>query len=127
MRLSETEWRVMNVLWARSPATVRDALEILEDETGWTYSTVKTILSRLADKGAVVARKRANTMHFEPVLTRDAARRSAVRSLLDRAFEGTFGSLVHHLVDTESLTADERAELRALLQERGTKRRGTRR
>jgi BlaI family penicillinase repressor len=115
MQLSETEWRVMNVVWARHPASVRDVLEALEPETGWAYSTVKTILTRLAEKGVVTARKRANTSFYEPRITQRAARRSAVRSLLDRAFNGTFGSLVHHVLDDEKLSARDRAELREVI------------
>ena len=105
----------MSALWQRSPATVRDVLEAVADDTDWAYSTVKTLLARLADKGAVAVRKRANTSLFEPLVSRDEARRSALRSLLDRAFDGTFGALVHHLVADEELGGDEAAELRAML------------
>lgn len=61
MKLSDTEWTVMHVLWKRSPASVRDVLEAVEADTGWAYTTVKTILGRLAEKGVVAVRKRANT------------------------------------------------------------------
>ena len=123
MRFSDAEWKAMNVVWERHPATVRDVLESLESDTGWAYSTVKTVLGRLAEKGALAATKRANTTLFEPLVTRDQARRSALRALLDRAFDGTFGGLVHHLLDAEKLTRTERDELRALLDEAGSSRR----
>ena len=117
MRLSETEWRVMNVVWEQHPASVRDVLEELEAETGWAYSTVKTILARLVDKGALSVRKRANTSLFEPLVSASEARRSALRALLDRAFDGTFGGLVHHLLDERELSRADRDELRRLLEE----------
>ena len=115
MKLSDSEWAVMHVLWSNSPATVREVHESVKEETDWAYSTVKTILARLAEKGAVSARKRANTSLYEPRLTQQDARRSAVRSLLDRAFNGTFGSLVHHILDDEKLSSRDRAELREML------------
>lgn len=117
MRLSETEWRVMNVLWDHGPRSARQVLDEVGDATEWAYTTVKTILSRLAEKGAVSVSMRGNASVYAPEVTRDDARRSALRGLLDRAFDGTFGSLIHHLVEDETLTAGDRRELRTLLEE----------
>jgi len=115
MQLSEAEWRVMNVVWERHPASVRDVLETLEHETGWAYSTVKTMLTRLADKGALTVRTRANARLYEPLLSRSDARKRAIGSLIERAFDGTIGALVHHLLADEQLSADDRRELRELI------------
>lgn len=119
MHFSEAEWKVMKVLWQQHPASVRDLLDVLDADTGWAYSTVKTLLARLVDKGAVRVDKRANTSLFEPLVAEPEAQRSALRALLDRAFDGTFGALVHHLVAEEKLSPRDRDELRALLGETG--------
>ncbi|MEM7244969.1 MAG: BlaI/MecI/CopY family transcriptional regulator [Acidobacteriota bacterium] len=117
MKLSDAEWTVMHAVWERSPASARDVLEVTEPETGWAYTTVKTILDRLVDKGVLQVRKRANTGLYEPLLSRQDARRNAVRSLVDRAFDGAFGSFVQHLVSNERLSKRDRAELARLVQE----------
>ena len=52
MRLNDSEWKVMQALWGRHPATARDVLEQVERETAWAYTTVKTLLARLVEKGA---------------------------------------------------------------------------
>lgn len=114
MRLSDAEWKVMGVVWDQNPASAREVREVLEGETDWAYSTVKTLLTRLADKGAVTVTMRGNTRWFEPAISRTGAQRSALRSLLDRAFDGTFGSLVHHLAEEEPLSPEERAALEAI-------------
>ena len=101
----------MRVLWERSPASARDVLEAAQPATGWAYTTVKTILDRLVEKEVLKTKKRANVLFYAPRLSRARA----VSSLVERAFEGTFGSLVQHLVTEERLTARERAELRSLL------------
>ncbi len=116
MRLSEAEWKVMGIVWQRQVATVRDVLEDLQAETGWAYSTVKTLLARLVEKGALRVRKRANVSQFEAAVSQPEARRSAFHSLLDRAFEGTFGSLMQHLVADERLSTRDKQQLRDLLE-----------
>ena len=116
MKLSDSEWTVMTALWDRSPASVRDVLERIGPRTGWAYSTVKTILERLVEKKALRVRKRANSGIFEPVLTRREARRAAVRSLLEKAFDGGFGSLVQHLFAEEKISQRDRRELLSMLE-----------
>jgi predicted transcriptional regulator len=111
--LTDAEWKVMRCLWDRSPATAREVADRLE--TDWAYTTVKTFLDRLVGKGAVRARRRGATISFAPVLTRAAARRSAVRALATKAFDGAVGPMVHFLVG--KLSAKERADVRRLLQE----------
>ena len=107
----------MKSLWERNPASTRDVLEMVHAQTGWAYTTVKTMLARLVEKGAVKVRTRANTSIYEPIVERDDARRSAVRALLDRAFDGALGSLVHFMIDDEKLSKTDRAQLEAMLRE----------
>ncbi|MFN7975143.1 MAG: BlaI/MecI/CopY family transcriptional regulator [Acidobacteriota bacterium] len=115
--LNDSEWRVMRALWARGRAGVAEIHADLESETGWAYSTVKTLLSRLAGKGTVEVVRGKGGREFVPRVAEHEARRSAFRALIDRAFDGTFGSFLHHLVDRKSLTRAEREELRKLLDE----------
>jgi BlaI family penicillinase repressor len=114
-KLSDAEWVIMNALWQGFPASAREVLERLGPKAGWAYTTIKTMLDRLVEKGIVSVRKRANAGVYEPRLSREEARSSALRSLVDRAFGGTFGSLVQHFVTAERMSKRERERLRALL------------
>lgn len=105
----------MDVVWRLGAASVRDAHGELARDTRWAYSTVKTMLTRLAEKGAVRQRKQGNVSIFEPVVSQDDARRSAMTRLLDRAFDGTIGSMFQYLLGKQKLSARDRDELRALL------------
>ena len=67
---------------------------------------------------------RANTALYDPILTREKARRSALRTLMDSAFDGAFGPMMQFLVDDEGLSKSQRAELLRLLNEK--KKRGKR-
>lgn len=117
MKLTDVEWRLMRAIWKKNPATARDVMENLEGKPEWAYTTVKTMLARLVEKGALSQRMRANTTLYSPLITRQQARRSAVRSLLDSAFEGAFGPLMHFMLTEEKLSAKEKQELRRLLNE----------
>jgi BlaI family penicillinase repressor len=117
MRLSDAEWTVMQAVWNRAPASARDVLDDVGEETGWAYTTVKTLLARLVEKGALSEGRQANVNIYEPRITRDEARGSALRSLLDRAFDGTFGSLFQHLIKEERLSARDVRTLERMLQE----------
>ena len=119
LNLSDTEWTVMRVLWKQAPASAREVLTEVEADTDWAYSTVKTILARLSEKGVVAVETRGNTSYYTPLLERSAARKRAVQSLLQRAFDGTFGSLLHHMMDDESLSRKERTALKKMLREAG--------
>ena len=79
MKLSESEWQIMNALWSGHPATARDLAERFPDEVTWAYTTIKTMLSRLVAKGAVAESKRGNTSVYEPLVSRRRARRGSWR------------------------------------------------
>ena len=102
MKLTDAEWKVMSVVWEQPPTSARTVLDAVGDDTGWAYTTVKTLLDRLVEKGALTATIERNTSRYSPSITRKAARRSAVRGLVDRAFEGGFAPLVlqivHHIL-----------------------------
>ncbi len=122
--LSDAEWKVMRALWARHPATARELLDALAADTGWAYTTLRTLLARLVEKGAVSESKEDGTSVYEPLLREEKARASAVRGLLERAFDGGFGSLVHFMLENEELSSRDRAELERMLAE--SKKKGSR-
>jgi BlaI family penicillinase repressor len=115
MHLSDSEWRLMNALWQAHPATAREVAERLPADNSWAYTTIKTMLTRLAAKGAVSETKRGNTSVYEPLVTRDRARRSALGSLLDQAFDGAVQPLLAFLARERKLTDRQREELERIL------------
>ena len=124
MKLSEAEWQIMNALWKRFPATARDLTEYLPKETNWAYTTVKTMLTRLVQKNAVSERKRGNISVYEPLVSKSKARKKAVKSLLNQAFDGTIGPLMHFIVEEEKLSKKQREDLINLLKNEDAKRSG---
>ena len=108
MKLTEPEWIVMNALWEKHPARARDIVERLPSSVNWAYTTVKTMLDRLVEKKAVSKSKKGNAGLYEPRLSRRQARRTALRMVLDRAFDGAFGPMMYFLMEDGNLSAGQR-------------------
>ena len=115
MKLTEPEWIIMNALWDKHPAKARDVVERLPSSVNWAYTTVKTMLDRLVEKRAVNKSKSGNVGLYEPVVSRRQARRTALKMLLDQAFDGAFGPMMHFLVEDEALSSGERKEIITIL------------
>jgi len=117
MKLTKAEWQIMNALWEEHPATAREVMDRLPTGVKWAYTTIKTMLTRLVEKKAVSESKQGNTSMYDPLVSQRKARISAFRSLLDQAFDGAMGPLVHFLVEEKQLTPKQQAELVELLQD----------
>lgn len=115
MKLSQAEWQIMNALWEKHPATAREIMGRLPQGVKWAYTTLKTMLSRLAEKEAVSEHKQANTSIYEPLVSKRKARLGAFRLLLDQSFDGAMGPLMHFLMQEQKLNDKQKKELIEIL------------
>ena len=111
MKLTEPEWIIMNALWDGYPAKAREITQRLPVNVDWAYTTVKTMLDRLVEKKAVKKSNQGNTGLYEPLLSRRQARSTAVKMMLNQAFDGAFGPMIHFLVKDEKMSSKDRKEL----------------
>jgi predicted transcriptional regulator len=113
--LSRAEWKVMKIVWRRGRAAARDVIAEAASANDWRPSTIKTLLKRLVDKGHLKATRVGNSFLYEPVEAPLPALQRAGDTLLDHAVDGLAGPLLVHLVKRSRLSADDLADLRALL------------
>jgi predicted transcriptional regulator len=116
-RISEAEHAVIEVLWDRGTATAAEVCEAVCETRDWSLATVKTLLSRLVQKGAIETRPDGRRFIYSPLIKRADYVGGESRRLVDRLFGGRAASLVAHLAETEALTEDDLAEIEALLKE----------
>ncbi len=116
-RISEAEYAVMEVLWEEAPATASQIAEQLEDSRDWSLQTVKTLLSRLAGKGAISHERDGRRFLYAPILRRSDYVGSESGRLVDRLFGGRAGPLFAHLAKREKLSDEDIAEIEALIRE----------
>ena len=115
IRLSDSEWLLMNALWDHSPRTITRLVEQLREDTGWSKHTVITMLSRLEAKGAVRHEEGERAKQFYPILDRAATQRQETRSFLSRLYGGSLKLMVNTLVGDTRLSDEDLAALDALL------------
>ena len=116
MKLTEAEWKLMAVIFRRSPVSAREVLEGLPRDTDWAYTTVKTQLTRLVRKGALSETREGQTALYAPRVTERQVRRFALRGLVERAFGG-YAPMLSFLLEEEELSESDRKELQRLLAE----------
>jgi predicted transcriptional regulator len=114
--LAEREADLMEVLWEHGPATVAEVRDRLHDKLA--YTTVLTILRNLEAKGYVEHEEEGRTYRYLTRVTREAARRSALRDLSEKLFKGSTALLLTHLVCDQNLTDEDVRRIRLLLNQR---------
>jgi BlaI family transcriptional regulator, penicillinase repressor len=117
MQISEAESMVMDVLWQRSPLTAEDVVAALAERQDWQEATIKTLLNRLLNKGAIEAVKEGRRYLYSPLLRREDWVLDESEGLLSRLFGGRVAPLVAHFNQHQRLSETDIAELRRLLEE----------
>ena len=116
-RISETEWEVMQILWARSPLTAGEIIEALvASDSTWHPKTAKTLLNRLVKKKALGFRKEGRAYLYQPLVREAECVTDASESFLERVFGGSLTPMLAHFVQHRKLSAAEVRELKRLLE-----------
>ena len=118
MRLSEFELDVMTHFWSDRELSAPELYERIGSARGVTYSTVKTIIDRLEEKGAIErVANRGRTIFYAPVIKRERVRKPLVKAFLRRLFGNDLRPLFAQLLQDEKLSGEELEYLRKLVAE----------
>lgn len=115
--LTDAELRLMKILWARGPSTVGDVVEGLPEDEPLAYSTVLTTLRILEQKGYLRHEKQGRAYVYHAVVDRSAARRSALRYLMDRFFNNSPEQLVLGVLESEEMDLADLERLKKMIEE----------
>jgi BlaI family penicillinase repressor len=116
--ISESEWAVMEVLWDNSPQTAPSVAKVLQESTGWAENTVRTLIVRLVEKGAVkIADPESTPKLYAAAVKRETCVKAESESFLGRIFQGAAKPLLVHFASNARLTPEEVKELKKLLDE----------
>jgi len=103
--LTNSEHRIMEVIWARGSATVAEVVEALDGKDA--YTTILTLIRILKAKGYLTSRKEGRAFVFKPAVDRETVARKATHQLLSKFFAGSPSELVLTFLRDEELTTEE--------------------
>jgi BlaI family penicillinase repressor len=116
VNLSNLELDVMRLIWRDKEAVVPDLHRELERDRGLTYSTVKTIVDRLEEKGAIGRiRTYGRTILYGPLIEEGALAKPMVKDLLRRLFGGEARPMISHLLNESELSQEDLAHLEQVI------------
>lgn len=113
--LTEGEWAILRALWDHQPCAAPTVQEALVKERQWSYSTVKTMMDRMAAKGLLATERIRNLVLYRSAVTRAAAQKGEVMSALRRAFNGAMTPMMQFLLNSRSFSSEQLDELEALI------------
>ena len=113
--LSPAEWQIMEHLWEQHPRTLMELVRTLAPETGWSKSTIVTMIGRLETKGALQYSEGGRARLYSPTITREQAVMRETETLLHRLYHGSVAMMVNTLADGRGLSSEDIEELAAIL------------
>ncbi|MRN54006.1 penicillinase repressor BlaI [Paenibacillus monticola] len=116
--ISDAEWEVMKVLWARTPRTANEVIEALEDHTDWKPKTIRTLLNRLTQKEAISYSQDNRVYSYFPLVSEDECMKSETDSFLKRIYGGAFKPLLVNFLKEEHLSPEDIKELKNILDDK---------
>ncbi len=105
----------MKICWAKSPVAAQEVVDGLCAVREWHPKTVKTLLNRLVNKGALGFTKDGRAYLYQPLVAQKDCVAAESNSFLDRVFGGSLKPMLAHFVENERLSPKEIAELKNLL------------
>jgi predicted transcriptional regulator len=108
--LGELEADVMSVVWEMGKATVQDVKDTLEPRRPLAYTTIMTVMSRLAEKGVLERQKQGRAYYYSPAATQEKVAGSLLQSLVRRLYDGATGKAIAHLLEAEDAVDDAELE-----------------
>ncbi len=115
IELTEAEWTIIKAVWENEPCAAPAIQKKLFKRTEWTYSTVRTLMDRMAAKGLLTAEKVRNLTRYKSAVTRAQAQRGELLYTLKHAFNGALAPMVQCLIETNDLSAEELAQLESFI------------
>lgn len=113
--LTSLELKVMNLLWDKGEAFVKELIEAWEEIPKPAYNTISTVVRILEEKEYVDHKAEGRSYKYFPTIAREDYQKRHVRNVLNNVFSGSVSSMISSLVGNESLSPDELDDLRKMI------------
>jgi BlaI family penicillinase repressor len=118
IKISDSEWQVMTVVWDKAPVPTSEIVEVLAGQKGWHVRTIRTLLDRLVRKKALRILPEGKRYLYKPLISIEEGVRQESQSFVQRVFGGEPAAMLLHLVGEAKLSKEEIRKLKAILEEK---------
>jgi BlaI family penicillinase repressor len=117
-KIAESEWRVMQVLWANGSQTANDVVNALSGEVKWKPRTIKTLISRLVKKGAVKVTEEGYRYRYSAAVAESACVRSETISFVRRVYQDAMKPALAAFIEDADLSDKEIDDIQKILNQK---------
>lgn len=113
--ITPAEWQVMRIIWTLGHSTSSQIIDILQQKVDWKPATIKTLLRRLVEKGALKTTKQGRAFIYTPLIKEQITMNEAADQLFNSICEMHVGSTLDHVIESATLSKDDIKRLQDLL------------
>jgi BlaI family penicillinase repressor len=119
--ISEAEHQVMKVIWKDNPIASMKIINALTKITDWKPKTIKTLVNRLLNKGAIGYETSGNKYIYYPLIEEKVFVKAESHSFLRRVFGGAMKPMLSTMVENEDLSPEDIKDLKRILEKKKRK------
>jgi Predicted transcriptional regulator len=113
--ISDSEWKVMKVIWKKSPISGGEIVEELEADNDWSPKTIHTLIRRLVVKGAITANREKTYYSYYAAVSEDECVMEETKTFLEKCFNGSLNLMISNFIKDEKFSEEDIEELQELL------------
>ncbi|EJN95127.1 CopY/TcrY family copper transport repressor [Streptococcus ratti] len=113
--ISNAEWEVMRVVWAKQKTSSSEIIAVLSRAYRWSASTIKTLITRLSEKGYVTSQRQGRKYIYSSLISEEEALEQQVSEVFSRICVTKNQALVKHLIEETPMTLSDIEDLEVLL------------
>ncbi|OQO68742.1 penicillinase repressor [Enterococcus villorum] len=107
MKISDSEWEIMRVIWTLGQADAQEITQILASSKGWKVATIKTLLGRLVKKEALWTQQEGKKFIYHPNVSETDTVKSATENLFSHICAKQIGRTIADLIEEATLTQED--------------------
>lgn len=118
MQISNAEWRIMKIIWMEGKQTSTDLIAVLSERFDWSNSTIKTLLTRLVEKGCLTREKSGKAFVYSALLKQDQSLDLVVEDVKDKVCSKRIVQVLENLIRASDFTLADLNQLQQVLEEK---------
>lgn len=118
LAITDAEWEIMRVVWTQGETTSKEVTQLLNQKTEWKNTTVKTLLSRLVDKGMIATKPLGNKFIYYPLVEERQSIQTVSQEILGKVCSKKIGTVIEAMISDSLLSFADIEKIESMLKEK---------